>query len=323
MTPLWKQRARKIGHRLGIHPIRATDPDSIARFERSIPRLRLSSGVNRTTFGARFRALDEFVNQILSRRFRATARLAVEDWAASDCLTSSEWASTLLARFPEATFTASDLTLFLIEVCLPDGSSYVIEPNAEPVHYIRRPFAIRLNAPEPPPLLINSLLVARARARYRTLRPSLEILREWLESDDEDSFSRPPLLFRKIPLIHPHAEDLRRSSRSFAIRHHSAFEPSSQPCDVIRTMNIFNFAYFPEKRLLEGARAVRASLREAGIWIVGRTIRENPPLHDASIFELHSAGFRLLERFGAGSEIEQFVLAEPSLENRLVSQQFR
>ena len=46
-------------------------------------------------------------------------------------------------------------------------------------------------------------------------------------------------------------------------------------CDVIRTMNIFNVAYFSKERLLEGAQAVARSLGEGGVWIVGRTFRES------------------------------------------------
>src|SRR5207245_10776478 len=94
---------------------------------------------------------------------------------------------------------------------------------------------------------------------------------------------------------------LRLSSPRFSIRRHSVFEPSERLCDVIRTMNIFNVAYFPRQRLLEGARAVAASLRPGGVWIVGRTVRENPPVHNASIFVREAEGFRLLDRFGAGS----------------------
>lgn len=284
-------------------------PKEIEVFEKTIPLVRLSSGVYRTTFRGRFREFNRFVNERLARRFDAAAPLHIEDWAASDCLASSEWAASLFPLFPHAGVTASDLTLFLIEACLPDGTSYVMEANGEPLQYIRPPFVIRFNPPEPGMLAVNSFLEKRARARFHTLRQSWRIPEEWLKEELPDTFGQPPFVFRKIPLIHPEAQALCNSSERFHIRHHSAFDPAAEFCDIVRTMNIFNLSYFPNERLLEGARAVALSLREGGVWIVGRTVQENPPAHNASLFIREKTGFRLLERFGEGSEIEGLVLS--------------
>ncbi len=79
---------------------------------------------------------------------------------------------------------------------------------------------------------------------------------------------------RKLPLVHPEALGLAKDDSRFSIRSHSAFERSSEPCNVIRTMNIYNRAYFSEDRLREGVRAVLGSLAQDGIWIVGRTADE-------------------------------------------------
>lgn len=284
-------------------------PKEIEVFEKTIPLVRLSNGVYRTTFRGRFREFDPFVNERLKRRFDAAAPLRIEDWAGSDCLASSEWAASLFPLFPNADFTASDLTLFLVEARLPDGTSYVMETNGEPLQYIRPPFVIRFNPPEPGVLAINSFLEKRARARFLSLRKSWRIPDAWLQAETPDTFEQPPFVFRKIPLIHPDAQSLRNASARFHIRHHSVFEPALEPCDIVRTMNIFNLAYFPNERLLEGARAVALSLREGGVWIVGRTFQENPPAHNASLFIRENTGFRLLERFGEGSEIEALVLS--------------
>ncbi len=283
-------------------------PQQIELFENTIPQVRLASGVYRTTFRGRFRGFDEFVNSRLSDRFDANAPLRIEDWAASDCLTSSEWAASLFPLFPAATITASDLTLFLVEARLPDGSSYVMETGGELLQYVRPPFVIRLNPPEPAVLVVNSFLEKRARTRFGPLRESWRIPNDWLNSECPDTFEQAPFVFRKIPLIHPDARTLRQSSDRFAIRRHSVFEPSEGLCNVVRTMNIFNLAYFAKDRLLAGARAAALSLAEGGVWIVGRTYQENPPAHNASLFVREKKGFRLLERFGAGSEIEELVL---------------
>src|SRR5207249_3003596 len=88
-------------------------------FERMMPHVRLSNGVYKTTFGKRFLNLDPEVNGLLSRHFPAQEPLVVEDWAASTCLTSCEWAKTLFPLFPKIRFAASDVVLVLIEITRP------------------------------------------------------------------------------------------------------------------------------------------------------------------------------------------------------------
>jgi hypothetical protein len=204
--------------------------------------------------------------------------------------------------------TASDLTLFLIEASLPDGSSYVIETTGEVLQYVQPPFVIRMNPPEPGLLVVNAWLEKRARAKLAKVQPTWRIPEQWLLSQDAAPFQQGPYTFRKIPLIHPEARTLAENCQRFFISRHSVFEPAAELCDVIRTMNIFNLAYFPTDRLLAGARAVAQSLRPNSLWIVGRTWKENPPAHNASLFVREGNGFRLLERWGEGSEIEQLVL---------------
>jgi hypothetical protein len=298
-------------HRIAFTLLRATVPptgEQIQLFENTLPQLCLSSGVYRTTYRGRFRDFDPLLNERMAAEFGSTAALRIEDWAASDCLASSEWAATLFPMFPNATLTASDLTLYLIEARVPDGSTYVMEANGELLQYIRPPFVIRLVPSESKLLLVNAVLERLARSRYRTLRQSWRLPAEWLNSECPETFEQPPFVFRKIPLIHPEAQQLRRSSGKFSIRRHSVFEPSIEPCGVIRTMNIFNHSYFSKERLLEGARAVARSLTEGGLWIVGRTMQENPAVHHVSLFIRQKNGFRLIERFGPGSEIEELVL---------------
>ena len=149
-------------------------PKQIEIFENTLAQVRLSSGVYRTTFRGRFKLLNEFLNRRLAAQFDTNAALHLEDWAASDCLTSSEWAASLLPLFPRATLTASDLTLYLIEAILPDGSSYILETGGEPQQYVRRPFVVRLSPSEPGVLVVNSFLERRARAELPALWEEVE-----------------------------------------------------------------------------------------------------------------------------------------------------
>jgi hypothetical protein len=289
-----------------LHTGTAPSEEEIATFEQVMRELRLTSGVYRTTFRDRFRELDRILNALAADRYPRDASLEIHDWAASDCLTSSEWAASIFAIFPDATVVASDLTLFLIEITLPDGDAFVIEPGGGGLQYLRKPFVVRLSPPEPKVLIVNYFLWRIASARLAELQKSLDLPRSWLESDEE-AIRIPPLTLRKIAMIHPEARALAAHDRRFSIRRHSAFDALERPVDIVRTMNIYNRVYFGEQRLEEGARAVWRSLKPGGWWIVGRT-PENTLMHNASVLEKRDSGFAVVTRLGDGSEIEDLAL---------------
>jgi hypothetical protein len=269
----------------------------VAVFEAIMRNLRLSSGVFRTTFPGRFAELDRFVTAKMTARFPREAPIEVHDWAASDCLTSAEWAALLFDAFPNAHLHASDLSLFLIEIERPDGGAFILERGGEALQYVKWPFVVDLNGPAP----------RRLQTRLEELRSRVRIPPEWLDSRD-DAISLPPFTARKLWMIHPKAEAFRRRDQRFSIERHSAFESLAEPAHVIRSMNIYNPGYFEPARLAEGAKAVWRSLHTGGWWIVGRTWREEPPASNVSIFEKDESGFRVVNRFGEGSEIEAPIL---------------
>jgi hypothetical protein len=73
-------------------------------------------------------------------------------------------------------------------------------------------------------------------------------------------------------------------------------------------MNIFNKSYFPEEQLAEGSRAAFQSVAPGGLWIAGRTTEDDLRNH-ATLFRRGEGGWEILERIGAGSEIEELVRA--------------
>jgi hypothetical protein len=301
-------QARLSRNRVSFHLLRgAASADQVRLFESVMPQIQLANGVYRTTSRGRFKAFDQFVNTLLGKYFEASRALDVHDWAASDCVATSEWANALWSCFPNARVTASDLTLFLLEAARRNGEMFIWETSGEPLQYVRPPFVVRLNPAEHKLMVVNRILAWRARNQFGPLLQSWNIPEQWLSEEDTGPLDRAPFVLRKIPLIHPEAEALRLSSNRFAIVLHSAFEPLERPCDVIRTMNIFNLKYFSTAKLGEGIEAVRQSLVPGGIWIVGRTYQEVPPSHDASVYMKDGDGFRLLERYGKGSEVEPLV----------------
>lgn len=299
--------------RVGFHLL--TTPKQPSRsdiqfFERLLPYVCLSSGVYRTTYRQRFKNLNPRVNQILTRHFAASEKLLVEDWAASDCLTSSEWAESLLPLFPHLDFIASDLLLFLIEARETGTEKrFIFEPGGQPLQYVDPPFVIRLSHPEPIVFPYNWLLYRSAKRRWQDAQASWHIPESWKNSLTEEPFRQGPFEFRKLSLIHPEALRLADQNPHFAVRHHSIFEPSPKKNHVIRSMNIYNRAYFSEDQLRQGVCCISESLLPGGVWIVGRTLDKEATTHETTIFRKQSSGeFQILDRVGPGSEIEKLAL---------------
>jgi len=280
-----------------------------ALFEKLMPHVRLSSGVYRTTYRQRFRGLNPVVNNVLRSSFSPSQQLRVEDWAASDCLTSAEWASELFPLFPHLEFAASDLLLFLLEVKRKGRDErFILEPDGTLLQYVRPPFVVRLGQPEPKVFLANWLLARSARNKWTRMRQSLQ-LPSSPTLTEETATEANGWEIRKLPLVHPEALQLARHDSRFSVRSHSAFNQAEQVCNVIRTMNIYNRAYFSEDRLREGVRAVLSSLASDGLWIVGRTADEAARSHNATILRKREGGtLEIIERVGLGSEIEELAL---------------
>ncbi len=211
----------------------------------------------------------------------------------------------LFALFPHLEFVASDLLLFLLEAKKKlNEERFIVEPDGTPLQYVRPPFVVRLSQPESKLFFFNWLLAGRAQRAWNRVRSSLNLASSASLSErapqETNGFE-----IRKLPLVHPEARRLANEDSRFSIRSHSAFEPSAQSCSVIRTMNIYNRAYFSEDRLREGVRAVLSSLVPDGIWIVGRTADEAATSHNVTVFRKTAAGLlEIVERAGQGSEIE-------------------
>jgi len=298
-------------HRISFQLLRTAvppGPEDVQLFDRLMHLMKLSTGVKRSTYSGRFAEVDQSLNTLLADRFPRDAALNVHDWAASDCITSAEWAAALFQSFPNSRLIASDLTLYIVEIKAPGGEVFITERSGAPLQYVRRPFVIRLNPPEPKALLVNYLLCRSAHRKLERISQQIGEASACLDGGAE-TVEIPPLVFSKISVIHPEATALRKRDPRFSVMCHSVFKPLREPADVIRSMNIFNRSYFTPERLTEGIRAVAGSLKPGGIWIVGRTISKASLTHDISVFENQANSFRLVERYGAGSEIEHLVSA--------------
>lgn len=74
--------------------------------------------------------------------------------------------------------------------------------------------------------------------------------------------------------------------------------------DVIRAANILNRGYFQAPQLIMMLQNIFVRLREGGILIVSRTV---DGVNHASVLQKEISGFRILDRLGNGSEIDDLI----------------
>lgn len=282
---------------VGEHPT----SEQIQLFEDISFTLRTSNGTFRTSFPKRFRDVDAAATRWITRFYSRDTDIRVQDRAASHGLTSWEWAKQLFQLYPSAEFEASDALLYLVELSLPNGETYIVEPGVKPLQYIKPPFVVSLQHPEPRRYPINRVIAALGKHRFERLR----LPQGWMESSSGKEYA-----VRKIPCIHPEALSFSKQHPTFQLRVRSVFEPMPGACHVLRTMNILNKAYFSPEQLTAAAHAAFQSLKPKGIWIVGRTMEDDFSNH-VTFLRRQEDGWEVLERIGKGSDIEDLVLRAP------------
>jgi hypothetical protein len=282
---------------IGDRPTR----DEILRFEEISFRLCTANGTTRTTFRHRMDDVDEVAFRLLRQDIRPDNQLIVQDRAASNCLTSTEWARQLLSVFPGTHFEASDRLLYLFRISLPGGGIYFVEPGGSPLQYVESPFVVSLYPREPYRYLLNHLVAARAKWLFRRLS---------LPGNLADSSVNHKYRIDKISCVHPAARSLSQADFRFTICERSVFH-RTPGLDVLRTMNILNLAYFSSDQLVAGIRAAFDSLKPGGLWIIGRTLEASQTNH-VTFFRRTETKWEVLERIGDGSELEDLVLLEGS-----------
>ncbi|HEX4266680.1 MAG TPA: hypothetical protein VHY36_02255 [Steroidobacteraceae bacterium] len=230
----------------------------------------------------------------MQRLFHADADLRIQDRAASHCLTSLELAQQIFPAFPSASFEASDRMLHLLELRLPSDEIYILEPDGQPLQYIRAPFVVSLSSSEARRYPMNRLIARWAAWRFKRMRLPA------------DSTLLPQDSVRKLSCIHPLAAKFAAHDTRFQICERSVFDATPASCHVLRTMNIFHAAYFSRQQLATAVTAAFQTVCLNGLWIVGRT-RESDSSNHATLFARRERRWEVLARLGAGSEIEEFV----------------
>lgn len=273
--------------------------EQIQIFEDISLRLRTSNGTYRTTLPNRFQDLDEIAVRWMEKFYRADTELRVQDRAVSHALTSLEWAKKIFEVFPRAAFGASDTILEFIRLSLRGGGSYIVEPDGQPLQYLKWRIVVSFQQPESWRYPLNRWLAARARKKFARL----PLPQDWMGSPGNDSYQ-----VSRISTIHPSVAQFGARDPRFQLRQQSVFECVPDSCHILRTMNILNVGYFSHVELVKGIHVAFHALKEGGIWIVGRTLKQDLSNH-VTLFEKEKMGWRVLDRLGNGSEIEDLALS--------------
>jgi hypothetical protein len=280
---------------IGENPTRA----QIQIFEDIGLTLCMSNGAHCTMFRNRFRDVGPTAIGILERLYSSDTELLVEDRAVPNGLTSMEWAQQLFLlcqAFPNSKFEGSKGLLYLIQLSLATGEKYILEPEGQPLQYIKPPFVVSLSHKKSLPFLINRLIAAQARRRLR----HLSLHRGWKESLEESGHQG-----SKLNCVHPEELSLSRTNPQFQLRTRSAFEVTLNVVHVLRTMNILNRDYFSELQLRVGSKVAFQSLKLDGVWIVSRPMEEDFSSL-VTLLRKHKNGGGVLARIGNGSEMEAY-----------------
>ena len=273
--------------------------EEILRFEEISFFLRTSNGTTRTTFRHRMVDVDEVAIRLMHQYFPSEGKIIIQDRAASNCLTSMEWAEQLLPIFPQARLEASDALFYLFRISLSGNRTYFVEPGGLPLQYVKPPFVVCLNPREPYRYLLNHLIAGLANRSFRRLSRTFNF---------SDSVGNNQYRIDKISCIHPETRSFSLKEPRFTIFERSVFE-RTPGLSALRTMNILNLAYFSTTQIVDGIHAAFESLKPGGLWIVGRTLQENYTNH-VTFFRRNETNWEILERIGEGSEIEGLVMRD-------------
>jgi hypothetical protein len=287
------KRAIPTAHQL-YFPRKPHAPADLSRLERDFfGTIRQRNGTYKYTYENR---LDD-LNEAVGRWLPVARPLGVMDVAVSSGVSTIEWCRDLERRGVEHSMTAGDIHLMARLVSLPGGFRVLIDRKGHPLQYDLRGKAV----PNPPakktlPLVLPGILLCRLGVLLR--RRGLEAM----NCEGAVPLVSPRLLAEtRIDLV----EDDILTNQSLSRRFH-----------VVRAANILNRDYFRAEILAQMAANLIERLVDGGLLALCSTTDDSyndtskPRSNDGTIFIVRGPGrvVEVVERIGAGSEVEELVL---------------
>lgn len=246
-------------------------PDPDAEFQ-LFTRIRLPSGVFKTTQARRFDDLNERTLRVLP----TDRPLELMDVAISTGITTVEWSEQLTAAGVDHHIVAGDSHIEAVWVTVPLVGEMLSDRDG---NVLLAEIAGRLVDP------------TGGTARSALVLPLLKVAARRLPPRPVELVSR---RVRECPAIDVVEDDIFVARPELRDRFHA-----------VRAANILNEAYFDDARLRAAIATLRERLRSGGLLIVCRT--HDDGTNHGTFFRADTDGWTIVDRIGDGSEIEHLI----------------
>jgi hypothetical protein len=288
--------------------------------ERIYTEILVSGSVYKTTRRDRFVDVDRRLADEIEVRFPSVDRVAIHDVGASNGITSLELFRLLERRRRIALF-ASDLfdRLWFVRV-RPRPWTVVFSADGAPLQYVGLHLVLSaerernvegrrypVNFAAKRWLDLTLLPTARAILADAETKAATAGVRPAGRGPDEFRFDTRRGTARAFPLVHPEVHACARRTPDFTFGRHDIFEQAPGSHHVVRVMNLLNPNYFGPAKLIEAAAACASSLRQGGLFVVGRTIDEEDARNRVTAFVRAGTRLEPVWDLHEGSEIRSLL----------------
>jgi hypothetical protein len=230
----------------------------------------------------------------------AARPVRVLDVGVSSGVSTVEWYQSLWIGQVACDFTATDLTVYVSLISLAPGLAALIDRNRNILHLDVLGRGLPPVAGGP-----GAFLTAGIRMLFRTAM-RIDHRLPPLNGRTQEAAKGRVLQCEPVTLL------TKRLSQNDTLR---VIEDDLMTADrpkfkgtfhVVRAANILNRAYFPDQVLAQIVSKLKQNIEPDGLFVVCRT--EHNGVNNATLFQYtKDAKFRVLFRFGSGSEIEDLI----------------
>jgi len=261
-------------------------------------RIRLKNGVYKTTYSNRF--TDVF--ECLAKHLPKNQHLDVMDVAISAGISTYELSQALTSLNIEHKMHASDISLYGTLYPVTKYLDILLDSNQYPLQF---DFLGR-SIPSSSSSLMPSAIQLVARTGSSILLKIIKLLH----------------LSRIINVGNPHGFHTKKitlvtkrllNNPDFILHEENILTPTPKELlntfNILRAANILNLSYFDEKTLASMILNLKSRLKTNGLFVICRTSETKTGSNNGTIFKkLDNGELEVIDRVGAGSEIEDIVL---------------
>lgn len=278
-------------------PVEDSGADFAEREFRFYSSISLGNGVTKKTSRGRLRDLDDWLVKYLPPNEKPGKKLQMLDLGVSAGVTTVELAELLTRQGFSFHITAADLYIDAYLLIAGERESVLLDREGYPVHYELDGRGIGNSRGKN--IIRRIRLSGLERFAANWLRRYGKQLRALKAPEKIGGFAVHPvkLLCRAI----------RENSHITVIEADVFSGDIHGEFGLVRAANLLNLAYFPEEKLRLAIENIKKILAAGGLLLIARTEMDNTT--NGTLFHLkEDGGFRIVERFGSGSELEALIL---------------